>query len=89
MRHRANPRFWACYRQLPDEIRRSADESYRRVQRDPQHPSLRFKTIGRFWSVRVGLHYRALAVEHENEMVRFRIVAHAVYNRLVSGRMSG
>jgi hypothetical protein len=37
----------------------------------------------------VGLHYRALAVEHENEMVRFRIVAHAVYNRLVSGRMSG
>jgi hypothetical protein len=89
VRHRANPRFWACYRQLPDEIRRSADESYRLLRRDPRHPSLRFKMIGRFWSARVGLHYRALAVEHENEMVWFWIGTHAVYNRLVSGRMSG
>ncbi len=22
MRHRANPRFWLCYRQLPDEVQR-------------------------------------------------------------------
>jgi hypothetical protein len=89
VRHRANPRFWVCYRQLPDEIRRSADESYRLLRRDPKHPSLHFKRIGHFWSARVGLHYRALAVEHEDVMVWFWIETHGVYNRLVSGRMSG
>ena len=26
---------------------------------DQRHPSLHFKRIGRFWSVRIGLHYRA------------------------------
>jgi hypothetical protein len=86
VRHRANPRFWACYSQLPDEVRRLADESYQLLLRDPKHPSLHFKRLGRFWSARVGLHYRALAVENENELVWFWIGTHAVYNRLVSGR---
>ena len=35
------------------------------------------------------MHYRALAVEHEDVMVWFWIETHGVYNRLVSGRMSG
>ena len=82
MRHRANPRFWACYRQLPDDIRRLADESYRLLRRDPKHPSLHFKKLGRFWSARVGLHYRALAAEEGNDIVWFWIRTHAVYNRL-------
>ena len=86
MRHQANPKFWACYWQLPDDIRRLADESYQLLRRDQKHPSLHFKRLGRFWSVRVGLHYRALAVEHENAMVWFWVGPHAVYNRLVSRR---
>jgi hypothetical protein len=69
-----------------DEIRRLADESYHLLRRDPRHPSLHFKRAGRFWSARVGLHYRALAVEHEDVMVWFWVGTHAVYNRLVSGR---
>jgi hypothetical protein len=84
--HIANPRFWACYRQLPDDIRRLADESYQLLRRNPKHPSLHFKRVGRFWSVRVGLHYRALAVEQGNVMVWFWVGSHAVYNRLVSGK---
>ena len=86
MRHQATPRFWACYRQLPDDIRRLADESYHLLRRDPKHPSVHFKRLGRFWSARVGLHYRALAVEQENVMLWFWIGTHAVYNRLVSGK---
>ena len=82
MTHRANPRFWAHYRRLPEEVRLLADESYRLLRRDPKHPSLHFKRIGRFWSVRVGLHYRAHAVEHESVMVWFWVGTHAEYNRL-------
>jgi hypothetical protein len=37
---------------------------------------------GRFWSVRVGLNYRALALEDEDSLVWFWVGSHAEYNRL-------
>ena len=83
MRHRANPRFWRCYHQLPENIQRLADRSYKLLRENPQHPSLQFKRIGRFWTVRVGLHYRALAVEKEADVVWFWIGPHQEYNRLI------
>ena len=45
--------------------------------------SLHFKQVGRFWSVRVGLHYRAVAVEQEGNMLWFWIGGHADYDRLL------
>ncbi|MEK6300635.1 MAG: hypothetical protein AABO41_07935 [Acidobacteriota bacterium] len=83
MRHRASPRFWACYRQLSEDVRRLADKSFALLRENSQHPSLHFKKIGRFWSARVGLHYRALAVEHEADLVWFWIGSHAEYDKLV------
>jgi hypothetical protein len=62
-------------------IQRLADRCYELLRQDPQHPSLQFKKVGRFWSVRVGLHYRALAVEHETRLVW--IGSHADYDRLL------
>jgi hypothetical protein len=84
MRHRASRRFWACYNALPIEIQRLADRSYELLRQDSDHPSLHFKKVGRFWSVRVGLHYRALAVEDGQDIVWFWIGSHAEYDRLIS-----
>jgi len=83
VRHRANPRFWRCYRELPDNIQQLADQSYRLLKQNPQHPSLHFKQVGRYWSVRVGFHYRALAVEQGEDVVWFWIGPHAEYDRLI------
>jgi len=44
---------------------------------------LQLKKIGRFWSVRVGLRYRALAVEADDDLVWFWIGSHADYDDLV------
>ncbi|MEK6666253.1 MAG: hypothetical protein AABZ20_07505 [candidate division NC10 bacterium] len=63
MTHHASPAFWSCYRFLPQDIQKLADQAYDRLKQDPRHPSLHFKKIGRFWSARVGSHHRALAVE--------------------------
>ncbi len=60
MKHFATPEFWASYRQLPPEIQQLADKNFEILKQNPQHPSLRFKKTGVFWSARVGLHYRAL-----------------------------
>jgi hypothetical protein len=83
VKHRASPRFWHCYRQLPEEIQQLADRCYETLRQDPYHRSLRFKKVGRFWSVRVGLHYRALAVEQEADVAWFWIDTHAEYDRLI------
>lgn len=86
MKHVATPRFWACYAALPPEIKRSADRCFELLKRDPGHPSLHFKRIGPFWSARVSLRHRALAVEHNEQCVWFWIGDHAEYDQLIQRR---
>jgi len=82
--HHASTEFWAtCYRSLPQNIQKLADETYARVKQDPSRPSLHFKKIGRSWSARVGAHYRVLAVEAPDGLVWFWIGTHADYDKLV------
>ncbi|MCF3647874.1 hypothetical protein, partial [Planktothrix agardhii] len=71
------------YRQLPNEIQELADRCYELLKRDSRYPSLHFKKVGPFWSVRIGIHYRALAVEENGEMVWFWIGSHADYDQLL------
>lgn len=84
MNHHASPDFWPCYRVLPASIRELADKSFGLLKADPTHPSLHFKKVGRFWAARVGLHYRAVAVEASDGLIWFWIGTHAEYDRLVS-----
>lgn len=86
MRHRANPKFWRFYESLSADIRRLADENYELLKSDPRHPSLHFKKVGRLWSARIGIHYRAVAVEDGLDMVWFWIGHHSEYDRIIAGR---
>jgi len=58
--HHAAPSFWRCYHALPPAVRKLADEKFTLLKSDPSHPSLHFKRIRQFYSVRVGRHYRSL-----------------------------
>ncbi|WMT78561.1 hypothetical protein [Bradyrhizobium sp. Ash2021] len=83
MKHSASPKFWAAYDGLPPSIGNLADASFALLKHDPRHPSLQFKKVGRYWSVRVGLRYRALAVEADDAHLWFWIGSHADYDRLI------
>ena len=85
MNHFATPAFWHCYRHLPQDIRELADKNFELLKLDPTHPSLRFKKIESYWSVRVGLHYRALARSRKEGLVWFWIGHHGEYERLLKG----
>ncbi len=85
MKHRATSRFWGLYHQLPVEVQQQADRCYQLLRQDERHPSLHFKRLGDFWSVRVGLHYRALGIEAQGEMIWVWIGSHAAYDQLVRG----
>jgi hypothetical protein len=84
--HKASRRFWACYEALPTEVQRLADANYALLKRSPSHPSLQFKQVGRFRSVRVGLHYRALGLQSDDDVLWFWIGHHAEYDRLIAGQ---
>ena len=81
--HRATGRYWRCYRRLPGKAREQADKAFLLLRENPRHPSLRFKSIGRFWSVRVGIAYRALAVADGDDFIWVWVGPHDEYNRLL------
>jgi hypothetical protein len=83
MKHFASRAFWEAYAGLPEQVRALADKTYVLLKENPQHPSLHFKKVGRFWSVRVGLRYRALAVEADGNLIWFWIGSHTDYDALV------
>ena len=83
MIHRASPRYWACYRALPESVRDLADRAFEILKADPRHGSLHLKKAGRFWSVRVGISHRAVGVDCPDGILWFFIGTHADYDRIV------
>ena len=83
MNHFASPKFWFHYRQLDEDLRELADKSFQLLKDDPTHRSLRFKKVGRFWTVRIGLRYRAVAKERAEGLAWFWIGSHDEYDSLL------
>lgn len=83
MRHFASPSFWKCYHKLSPDLQSLADQKFDLLKTNPQHPSLRLKRVGKYWSVSVSMKHRSLAVEVEGNAVWFWIGTHAEYDELV------
>jgi hypothetical protein len=83
MRHFASPAFWDAYGRLPESVRALADKGYEILKDNPRHPSLQLKKVGRYWSVRIGSRYRALAVDVEGGLLWFWIGSHADYHSII------
>lgn len=83
MKHLAGPSFWECYDRLPAQIKELADKNFELLKQNPQHPSLHVKKAGKYWSVRIGMKYRALAFEVQEGLLWFWIGTHADYDKLL------
>lgn len=84
MNHFTSPDFWSLFSGLPIEVQELARRNYEILKTDPHHPSLHFKKVGDYWSVRVGRRYRALATEVEGGLLWGWIGSHAEYDHIVS-----
>ncbi len=62
MKHFAAPVFWEQYQKLPSQVKELANKNFELLKQDRNHPSLHFKQIQNYYSVRVGLRYRALGI---------------------------
>jgi hypothetical protein len=83
LKHFASSAFWNCYRKLPQSIQELADAQFAQLKENPSHPSLHFKKIGKYRSVRIGIHYRSLAVEVPEGLLWFWIGSHADYDKII------
>lgn len=83
MNHYASPHFWFLFRQLPTEVQDLATANYQLLVANPRHPSLHLKRIGSYWSIRVGLHYRALGTDSDDGILWGWIGSHAEYDRII------
>ncbi len=83
MKHYASPGFWDCYRKLPKAVRELADKNFELLKLNQNHPSLQFKKVGKYRTVRVGIHYRALAIEIQDGLLWFWIGSHSEYDNLL------
>ena len=89
LNHFASADYWPLYRHLPAHVRETADKCFALLKSDSGHPSLHLKKIGDLWSVRAGIHYRALGIDapgRENGILWFWIGPHAEYDRLIKQR---
>ena len=85
MKSRATRRFWKLFAGLPSHIQQLAEKNYRLWSNDPNHPSLRFKTLhgqGDRFSVRIGDHYRAVGRKVDGGIEWVWIGSHEEYNKL-------
>ena len=81
--HRTIPSFWEHFNRLPESVQRLARRNFELLRMDPRHPSLRFRRVGRLWSARVGLDYRALAREEGGVFWWVWIGPHDEYDRII------
>lgn len=87
MKSRTTSKFWKYFYRLPKEIQEQARNAYGQFQKDPGHPSLRFKVVHEklpIYSVRITKNYRAVGQKESSTIIWFWIGTHADYDKLIS-----
>ena len=87
MKSRTTERFRRALARLPANVQEQARSAFAIWREAPDHPSLQFKRIHSrdpVYAVRIGIHWRALAVLRNDTAVWFWIGHHSKYDTLVS-----
>jgi hypothetical protein len=87
LKSRTTRRFWGLFEKLPDDVQDRARKTYEQFREDPAHPGLRFKRVDDdepLYSVRIGIHYRAVGLLESDTITWFWIGSHTDYERLLS-----
>jgi len=85
LKHYASTKFWHSFNSLPLKVQILARNNYKLLKENPAHRSLHYKLVysGRYRSVRIGIHYRALGVPVTSGIQWFWIGRHADYDKLL------
>ncbi len=83
MKHKATKRFWSLYSNLNPKVQHLSDKAFELLKENSSHPSLQFKKVGKLYSVRIGLSYRALAMKDSNNFIWIWLGNHEEYRKML------
>ena len=86
--HRTTDQFWKCFKKLPEPVQKVSKQNFQLLKTNPWYPSLHFKEVGKFWSVRVGINHRALAIKDGGDYIWVWIGSHGEYERMIKPKLS-
>lgn len=69
--------------QLDEGVKNISFKNFELFKLNPQHPSLHFKKVGMYWSIRVGLNHRALAIRDGGDFIWLWIGSHDKYEFMI------
>lgn len=81
--HRATPQFWTLLYKLNFSVQKLAHKNFALLKENSQHPSLHFKKVGKVWSARVGINFRAIAIVDGADYIWVWIGSHDDYEQLL------
>ena len=81
--HKTTDEFWEGFSNLPQIVQERAKKQFELLKENPTHPSLHFKKVGKFWSVRISDFYRALAVKDGEDYIWVWIGTHDDYEKMI------
>jgi hypothetical protein len=87
MKSHINRNFRRLFGNLPANIQQQAKDAFDLFQRNPRHPSLRFKTVHAsepVYSVRITRDYRAVGRLEGEDIIWYWIGKHDDYERITS-----
>ena len=83
MKHIAVKSFREMFDELPTDTQNIAKRAFELLKSNSQHPSLHLKKVKEYWSIRIGVKYRALGVQKEEAIIWFWIGKHDDYEKLI------
>ena len=83
LKHFANQSFWEKFELLPEKIKKIAKNKFEILKKDRNHPSLHFKKVKNYCSVRITKNYRAIGIIINEGIVWFWIGKHKDYEKLL------
>lgn len=89
---RTSVRFWKCYYQLSESIRKEAKKAYKLFKNDPFYPGLHFKRIHStrpVFSLRITKDCRAVGLQQDNHIIWFWIGSHSDYDLILKQLRAG
>ncbi len=72
------------FRKASNSSTRDCKREFFTTQSESTTSILHFKEVGKFWSVRAGIGYRALAVKDQDNFIWVWIGPHGEYDRLIN-----
>ena len=81
--HRATPQFWSRFDKINPSVQKLAHKNFALLKQNSKHPSLHFKKVGKVWSARVGINFRAIALEDGSDYIWVWIGSHDEYEQLL------